>query len=277
MPRVEAMADQTARIATFRALHDGPDLFLMPNPWDAGSAKLLAHLGFPALATTSSGFAATFGRLDGHVTREEVLEHCSALCEAVDVPVSADLEHGFADDPADVAETYRLALETGLAGASIEDSTKRADDPIFELALAAERVRAAVEASGSGDRRLVITARYEGFLHGRKDLGEAITHLQAYQEAGADCLFAPGVRKLEDLRTLVAEVDRPLNVLVRSGAPGIAELAELGVRRISVGGGFAYAAIGGLVDAATELLERGTYDFWDQAGRGWDAAHTAFA
>ena len=270
------MADQTARIAAFRALHEGPDLFLMPNPWDAGSARVLEHLGFAALASTSSGMAATFGRLDGHVTREEVLAHCTALCEAVDVPVSADLEHGFADDPADVAETYRLALDTGLAGGSIEDSTKQADDPIYELGLATERVRAAVEAAGSGDRKLVITARYEGFLHGRTDLGEAITRLQAYQEAGAECLFAPGVRKLEDLRTLLAEVDRPVNVLVRPGAPTIAELAELGVRRISVGGGFAYAAIGGLVDAATELKEQGTYTFWDQAGRGWDAAHTAF-
>ncbi len=271
------MPDQTARIAAFRSLHEGPDLFLMPNPWDAGSARLLAHLGFPALATTSSGFAATFGRLDGQVTREEVLDDCTALCEAVDVPVSADLEHGFADEPGEVAETYRLALETGLAGASIEDSTKRADDPIFELGLATERVRAAVEAAGTGDRRLVITARYEGFLHGRTDLAEAITRLQAYQQAGADCLFAPGVRKLDELRTLVAEIDGPVNVLVRPGAPSIAELHEIGVRRISVGGGFAYAAIGGLVDAATELRDQGTYTFWDQASRGWDAAHTAFA
>jgi 2-methylisocitrate lyase-like PEP mutase family enzyme len=271
------MADQTARIATFRALHDGPDLFLMPNPWDAGSARLLAHLGFPALATTSSGFAATLGRLDGRVTREEVLAHCAAVCDAVDVPVSADLEHGFADDPADVADTYRLALDTGLAGASIEDSTKQPDDPIYELGLATDRVEAAVAAAGTGERRLVITARYEGFLHGRTELGEAVTRLQAYQQAGADCLFAPGVRKLDDLRTLVAEVERPLNVLVRPGAPTIAELAELGVRRISVGGGFAYAALGGLIDAATELQEQGTYTFWDQASRGWDAAHTALA
>ena len=271
------MADQTARIAAFRALHEGSDLFLMPNPWDAGSARLLEHLGFPALATTSSGFAATFGRLDGRVTREEDLEHCTALCDAVGVPVSADLEHGFADDPDEVAETYRLALDTGLAGASIEDSTKRDDDPIYELGLAADRVRAAVEAAQDGDRKLVITARFEGFLHGEKDIAVAIQRLQAYQEAGAECLFAPGVRKLEDLRSLLAEVDRPVNVLVRPGSPTLAELAELGVRRISVGGGFAYAAMGGLVDAATELKEQGTYSFWDQAGRGWDAAHTAFA
>jgi 2-methylisocitrate lyase-like PEP mutase family enzyme len=271
------MADQTARIAAFRALHEGSELFLMPNPWDAGSARLLEHLGFPALATTSSGFAATYGRLDGHVTREEDLAHCAALSDAVDVPVSADLEHGFADAPEDVAETYRLAAETGLAGASIEDSTKQADQPIYELGLATERVRAAVEAATTGAARLVITARFEGFLHGETDIGVAVARLQAYQEAGAECLFAPGIRKLEEIRTLVASVDRPLNVLVRPGAPSIAELAEIGVRRISVGGGFAYAAMGGLVDAATELKEQGTYTFWDQASRGWDAAHTAFA
>ena len=269
------MSDQPTRIAAFRALHAGPDLFLIPNPWDAGSAKVLAAVGFAALATTSSGHAFTLGRLDGGVTREEVLEHLAAIAGAVDVPVSADFEHGFADDPAGVAESVRLAAGTGIAGCSIEDSTGRPDDPIFPAELAADRVRAAVEASTTGDERLVITARAEGFLHGRPDLADAIARLQSFQEAGADCLYAPGITDLEQIRTLVSELDRPVNVLARAGAPTIAELASVGVRRVSVGGGFAWAAVGGLVDAATELLERGTYDFWDQAGRGWKTGRAA--
>ena len=270
-------AAQPARIARFRELHDGPDLFLIPNPWDAGSAAVLASLGYQALATTSSGFAATLGRLDGRVTRDEAIAHAAVIVAATDLPVSADLEHGFAVEPAGVAETVRLALGTGLAGCSIEDSTSHAGDPIFERALAVERVRAAVAAAGDGERRLVITARSEGYLWGRPDLAEAIARLQAFQEAGADVLFAPGVRDIDEIRTLVAEVDRPVNVIASPGGPTVAELADAGVRRVSVGGGFAWAAMGGLVDAATELLEHGTYAFGEQCARGRTAARAAFS
>jgi len=271
------VSDQRERIDRFRTLHAGPTPLLIPNPWDAGSARVLASLGFQALATTSSGHAATFGRLDGQVTRDEALAHAAVIVAATDLPVSADLEHGFADDPGGVAATLTLAREAGLAGCSIEDSTGRPDDPIYDAALAAERIQAAVEAGHAGDTKLVLTARAEGYLHGRPDLAEVIARLQSFQEAGADVLYAPGLRDLDEIRTLVAEVDRPVNVLARPGAPTVAELAEVGVARISVGGGFAYAALGGLVDAATELLEQGTYGFWDQGGRGWTAAHTAFA
>jgi 2-methylisocitrate lyase-like PEP mutase family enzyme len=271
---VVAMSEPTP-IAAFRTLHEGPDLFLIPNPWDAGSAKVLAALGFAALATTSSGHAFTLGRLDGGVTREEVLVHLAQLVDAVSIPISADLEHGYADDPAGVAETVALVAATGVAGCSIEDSTGRPDDPIFPAELAADRVRAAVEHAGHGGERLVITARAEGYLHGRPDLADAIARLQSFQEAGADCLYAPGITDLDEIRTLVSEVDRPVNVLARKGAPTIAELASVGVRRVSVGGGFAWAAVGGLVDAARELLDEGTYEFWDQAGRGWTTGRAA--
>jgi 2-methylisocitrate lyase-like PEP mutase family enzyme len=268
--------DQAARIETFRALHAGPEPLLIPNPWDTGSARVLASLGFQALATTSSGHAATLGRLDGSVTRDEAIAHAGTIVAATDLPVSADLEHGFADDPAGVAETVALAAGTGLAGCSIEDSTGRRDDPIFDAALATERVAAAVEAASTGQLRLVLTARHEGYLHGRPDLAEAIARLQSFQEAGADVLFAPGMRDLAEIRSLIAAVDRPVNVLAFPGGPTVTELAEAGAARISVGGAFAYAALGGLVDAATELLEHGTYDFWHQAGRGRNAAKQAF-
>jgi 2-methylisocitrate lyase-like PEP mutase family enzyme len=267
---------RTARIARFRELHAGPDLFLIPNPWDAGSAAVLASLGFSALATTSSGFAATLGRLDGQVTRDEAIAHGDLIAAATELPVSADLEHGFALDPDGVAETVRLASATGLAGCSIEDSTRDPDDPILDRALAVERVRAASEAAGTGTGRLVLTARYEGFLYGHTDLAEAIARLQAFQEAGADVLFAPGIRDLEQIRTLVAEVDRPVNVIGGPGSPTVAELADAGVRRVSVGGGFAWAAMGGLVDAATELLEQGTYA-GELGARGRTAARAAFS
>lgn len=270
-----AMPDQPTPTAAFRALHEGPDLFLLPNPWDAGSAKVLAALGFAALATTSSGHAFTLGRLDGSVTREEVLEHLAQIVGAVTLPVSADLERGFADDPAGVAETLALVAATGVAGCSIEDSTGRPEDPIYPAELAADRVRAAVEQARRGDEPLVITARAEGYLHGRPDLADVIARLQSFQEAGADCLYAPGLSDLEQIRTLVSEVDRPVNVLARPGVPTIAELASVGVRRVSVGGGFAWAAVGGLVDAARELLDEGTYGFWDQAARGWSTGRAA--
>jgi 2-methylisocitrate lyase-like PEP mutase family enzyme len=253
------MAELRGVAARFLELHRPGRPLLQPNAWDLGSARVLASLGFEAIATTSSGFAASLGRRDGGVTRDEVLEHCRLLSRGVDVPVGADTENAFADDPEGVAETVRLAAQTGLAGCSVEDYTKRDDDPIYELGLAAERVAAAVEAAhsdaGSG---LVLTARAENHLHGRRDLADTIVRLQRYQEAGADVLFAPGVTSAADIRTLLSSVDRPVNVLVGPATPSVAELAELGVARISVGGSFAFAAYSALVAAAIELRESGT-------------------
>ena len=246
---------------------------LLPNPWDVGSARLLESLGFEALATTSSGFAATLGRLDYGITREEAIEHAAAIAAAVDVPVSADLENGFGDSPEAVAETIRRATQTGLAGGSIEDSTGEDDAPVYSLEAAAERIKAAVEAA---DGRLVLTARAENYLYGRDDLADTIARLQAFEAAGADVLYAPGLTKLEDIREVVRSVGKPVNVLALPDAPTVAELAEAGVRRISVGGTFAFAALGAVVDAAQELREKGTYGFSAQAQRGSKAARAAF-
>jgi 2-methylisocitrate lyase-like PEP mutase family enzyme len=219
----------------FLALHSEARPLLLPNPWDAGSAKLLASLGFQALATTSSGFAATVGRLDGSVTRDDALSHAATIVRATDLPVSADLENGFADEPAGVAETVRLAVQAGLAGSSVEDFTGRQDDPIYDTGLAAERVAAAAEAAHSSPGGLVLTARSENFLHGRPDLADTIARLQAYQEAGADVLYAPGIRDLDQLRELVASVDRPVNALAWAGMPSLSELAAVGISRVSLG------------------------------------------
>ncbi len=249
----------------------------MPNAWDRGSAGLLASLGFEAVATTSSGFAATLGRLDGAVTRDEALAHARVVAGATDIPVSADLENCFADEPAGVAETVRLAAGTGLAGCSVEDFTTRDDDPIYDIGLAAERVAAAVEAAHGGTARLVVTARAENYLHGRPDLAGTIARLQAYQSAGADVLYAPGLTSLEDIRQVIASVDRPVNVLALRGAPDVAGLAAAGVARISVGGSFAFAAFGALAGAATELRDQGTYGFLAQARTGRDAVQSAFS
>ena len=261
----------------FLALHVPGTPLLLPNPWDAGSAVLLASLGYEALATTSSGFAATLGRLDGAVTRVEALGHGAAIAAATDLPVSADLENGFADDPDGVAETVRGALAAGLAGCSIEDFTGRDDDPIYDPSLAAERIAAAAAAAHDGPQTLVLTARAENHLHGRDDLDDTIARLQAYEAAGADVLYAPGLADLDDIRTVVEALSKPVNVLARPGVPSVAELASVGVSRISVGGGFAFAALGGLVDAARELLDHGTYGFWAQAKTGAAAAGAAFA
>ena len=270
------MDDQRAAAQRFLELHEGDEPLLLPNPWDAGSAKLLASLGFEALATTSSGFAATLGRSDYSVTRDEAIEHAAAIVEATGLPVSADLENAFADDPDGVAETVVLALGAGLAGCSVEDATGRAEDPIYAAGAAAERVAAAAEVAHSGSVHLVLTARAENRLHGRDDLADTIARLQAYQEAGADVLYAPGLRGLEDIRAVVGSVDRPVNVLARPGAPAVAELASAGVARISVGGAFAFAALGAVVEAARELREEGTYGFWERASVGSRAAGVAF-
>lgn len=267
---------QQEKAERFLAGHRPGTPLLQPNPWDAGSARLLASLGFEALATTSSGFAATLGRQDGGVTRDEAVQHAAAIAAAVDVPVSGDLENCFADEPEGVAATIDLAIEAGLAGGSIEDFTGDRDDPIYDLTQAAARVAAAAEAAHRGPVHFVLTARSENFLHGRKDLDDTIARLQAFQEAGADVLFAPGVNRLEDIRRMVASVDRPVSVLALPKAPVVAELAEAGVARVSVGGGFAYVALGAVVEAARELREEGTYGFWQVAGAGATAARTAF-
>ena len=247
----------------FLELHRPGRPLLQPNAWDIGSARILAAMGFEAIATTSSGFAATLGRGDGGVTRDEALDHCRALSNAVDIPVAADLEDCFAADPDGVADTVRLAAQTGLAGCSVEDFTRDDKAPIYELSLATDRVRAAVEAAHAGPARLVITARAEQLLHGSDDLAGAIKRLQAFQDAGADVLFVPGLKTIDEVRSVVSSVDRPVNVLVGPGRPPVAELAEAGVARISVGGLFAFKAYGDLVESATELRDSGTVSVKD--------------
>jgi 2-methylisocitrate lyase-like PEP mutase family enzyme len=262
--------------AHFRSLHEGPAPLLLANAWDVGSARVLASLGFAALATTSSGFAATLGRPDGGVTRDEALAHAKQIAQATALPVSADLEDCFAAEPSGVSVTIALAVQTGVAGASIEDYTRDDTAPIYDVQRAAERVRAAAEAAHTGPRRIILTARAENYLYDREDLGDTISRLQAYQEAGADVLFAPGLLALEDVRTVVEAVDRPVNVLALPSSPSVADLADVGVRRISVGGSFAFAALGALATAGRELLEQGTYGYRSLTGIGREAAQAAF-
>lgn len=270
------MRTQTEKAERFLALHHGDQPLLMPNPWDRGSAAMLAALGFEALATTSSGFAATLGRQDGGVSRDEAIEHAAWMVAGTDLPVSADLEDCFASDPAGVAQTVRMAVGVGLAGCSVEDYTRQDDNPIYDKALAAERVTAAAEAAHGGPVHLVLTARAENFLHGKADLADTISRLQSFQEAGADVLFAPGLIKLDEIRQLVRSVDKPVNVLAAPGAPSVSQLAEVGVARVSVGGAFAFTALGALAHAARELREKGTYGYWELARPGRSAARAAF-
>lgn len=257
----------------FLALHRRDRPLLQPNAWDAGTARILASLGFEAIATTSAGFAATLGRHDGSLTRDEAIAHGADLVAAVAIPVAADTENGFADDPAGVADMVTRAAATGLAGCSVEDYTGRRDDPFYDLAAAKDRIAAAAEAAHRGPVHIVLTARAEVVLRGG-ELADAIARLQAYQEAGADVLYAPGIRTAEDIRAVVSSVDLPVNVLVMPGCPPIDELAALGVARVSVGSAFTWAALATLVESATELLERGTYDFYDRPA-GADAAINA--
>ena len=261
-----AMTTLTGKAGAFMALHTKGEPLLQPNAWDAGSARVLQSLGFQAIATTSSGFAATLGRKDGRVNRDEVLAHSALLAAAVDIPVAADTENGYADDPAGVAETVRLACETGLAGCSIEDYSGPEQDSVYDTALAAERVAAAVEAAHRGPTHLVITARAENLIRGRDDLADTIARLQAYQEAGADVLFAPGLRSLDEIRSVTSSVDAPVNVLALPGYPPVSELAAADVARISVGGAFTWVALAGLIEAATELKDQGTYGYWERVG-----------
>jgi 2-methylisocitrate lyase-like PEP mutase family enzyme len=259
----------------FLDLHRKGDPLLLANAWDVGTARLLASLGFEALATTSQGHAGTLGRLDGRVGREEALSHSRELAAATPLPVSSDLENGFGDSPEEAAETYRLALETGLAGGSIEDSTGNSDDPIYPADLAAARVEAAVEAAHSG-AGFVLTARSENYLHDRPDLADTIARLQSYPRAGADVVYAPGLTAIDDIREVVRSIDVPLNVLCFPGGPTVPELAEAGVARISVGSAFYNAAMSALVNAAQEWKEQGTHEFWGQAAGGMAATRRAF-
>jgi len=264
------------KAARFLELHRQPAPLLLANAWDVGSAKLLASAGFQALATTSSGYAASLGRLDYAVTLEEALAHAAALVAATDVPVSADFEDGFASDAFGVGESVRRALEVGLAGCSIEDWDPR-EQRLFGVEEAAERVAAAAAAAHAGPVHLVLTARAENHLRGNPDLSDTIARLKAYQAAGADVLYAPALDRPEDLRELLAAVELPVNVLARSSTPTVAELAQLGVKRISVGGGFAFAAYGAAVQAANELLGEGTYGFTECSAAGAKAVRSAFA
>lgn len=259
-----------ARVELFRTLHCGDSPFVMPNPWDVGSAHALVALGFSALATTSSGFAASLGRRDGSVTRDQALGHARAIVESVEVPVSADLENGFGDGPEAVAATVVSAFEVGLAGCSIEDWS---GESIYDIELAVERVTAAAQAAAG---RLVLTARTENYLHGRPDLEDTITRLQRYQSAGADVLYAPGLVDAEDIKALLRALDRPVNVLLVRGGPSVSDLASYGVSRISIGGTFAYTALGALVRAAREVQGANEYSFWDIAADGRDIAAVAF-
>lgn len=261
------MVTQLEKAERFRALHMRDGGFVIPNPWDAGSARLLEGLGFEALATTSSGFAQSLGRLDGSVTLEEKIEHCRALASVTDIPISADLENGFADKPERAANAVKLAANAGVVGASIEDYSGTA---IYDFELAVERVRAAVEVARSLDFPFTLTARAENLLRGRNDLDDTIRRLQAYAEAGADVLYAPGLKTLDEVRQVSHAVNKPLNVL----APFIkdvtvAELSAAGAQRISIGGALAEVAIGATLKASREMLDGGTF--------GWLAGMAADA
>lgn len=251
--------DQRAKAEAFKALHERQKLFIIPNPWDGASAKLLASMGFEALATTSAGLAFVLGKPDGGVTREQSLWNAKLIVDSVDVPVAGDLENGFGHTPEDAAEAIRQAATVGLVGASIEDATGDAGDPIYEFNHAVERVEAAAEAAHALDFPFTFVARAEGLLWGRPDLDEIVRRLQAFEKAGADVLFAPGLATIEAVRTVVQSVTKPVNVV--RGGPGlsIAELEAAGVRRVSVGGGFSRVALTALKNAGTELRDAGTF------------------
>ncbi len=265
MAAMATMQAEKGRI--FRALHEREGAFIIPNPWDVGTARLLAHLGFEALATTSAGYAFSVGRSDQTVGREASLEYASAMASATSLPVSADLENGFGDAPETVAETVRLAAAAGVVGCSIEDSTGRANHPIYDKEQAAERVRAAAVAARGLPFPFTLTARAENYLHGRPDLRDTIRRLQAFQEAGADVLYAPGLATKDDIAAVVSSVHRPVNVLV--GLAGmqltVTEVAAIGVKRLSVGSALCRAALGAFLRAAREMQERGSFAFADDA------------
>jgi 2-methylisocitrate lyase-like PEP mutase family enzyme len=259
-PRIATRAEKGA---AFRALHQRDGAFIIPNPWDAGTARLLAHLGFEALATTSAGYAASVGKRDYAIGRDEMMTHLAVIAHATPLPVSADLENGFGDEPEIVAETIGLAAAAGVVGGSIEDSTGDPGHPIYDLERAVERIHAAAEMAQALPFSFTLTARCENYLVGRSDIKDTIHRLQAYQEAGADVLYAPGLATKEDITALVQSVDRPVNVLI--GLPGVemtrADLAAMGVKRISIGSGLARAAFTAFLRAGREMREQGTFTF----------------
>jgi len=264
------MNDQIVRARLFQSLHERPGLFAIPNPWDAGSAKLLATLGFEALATTSGGFAFSVGKPDGEgaVDREQALEHVRTIVQATSLPVSADLENGYGDDPGTCAETILLAAKAGLVGGSIEDASGRAADPIYPLQLSIERVKAAVGAARSLPFPFVLTARAENLIHGRPDLPDTIRRLEAFAEAGADVLYAPGLKTRAEIDAVVRAVaPKPVNVIMglAGAALSLDELASLGVKRVSVGSSLARAAYGAFLRAAREIKQNGTFTYAREA------------
>ncbi len=265
--REELMLTQAEKGAAFRRLHERDSAFIIPNPWNVGTARILAHLGFEALATTSMGYAFSAGRRDGSLSRDETIAHTREIASATDLPVSADLENCFADDPKAAAETIRLAAAAGAVGGSIEDATGRQEQPIYEFDYAVDRVRAAVEAARALPFVFTLTARAENYLHGRPDLKDTIKRLQAYQEAGADVLYAPGLKSKDEITAVVRSVNRPVNVVM--GLQGVqlslAELSEIGVKRISVGSALARAALGAFLRGAREMRDQGTFNFAEGA------------
>lgn len=275
MPRFESVLKhagvgvrtQAEKAIFFRSLHERDKAFIIPNPWDVGTARLLSRLGFEALATTSAGYAFSVGQRDNTIGCERMMLHVSAIASATDLPVSADLENGFGDDPDTVAETIRLAAEAGLVGGSIEDSTTQSSGPVYERGLAVERVRAAADAARTLSFPFTLTARAENYLVGRPDLADTISRLQAYQEAGADVLYAPGLTNTDDIAAVVRSVDRPVNVLMGSGGIrlNLIELSAMGVKRVSVGSALCRVALGAFLRAAREMQERGTFTFQEDA------------
>jgi 2-methylisocitrate lyase-like PEP mutase family enzyme len=261
------MLTQDEKGRAFRALHERDSAFIIPNPWDVGTARLLEHLGFEALATTSAGHAFSAGQRDNTIDRDQMMAHVATIVSATELPVSADLENGFGDSPEIVAETIRLAAATGLAGGSIEDMSRQPEHSIYEHEYAVERVRAAAEVVRALPCHFTLTARAENYLAGRPDLKDTIRRLQAYQEAGANVLYAPGLSNKEDIATVVRSVDRPVNVVM--GLQGVqlslAELSAMGVRRISVGSALSRAALGAFLRAAREMREYGTFTFAEEA------------
>jgi 2-methylisocitrate lyase-like PEP mutase family enzyme len=263
----DSMLTQAEKAQAFRALHERDGAFIIPNPWNIGTARILTHLGFEALATTSMGFAFSIGHRDNTITRDHAIAHCREIASSTDVPVSADLENGFGDAPEAAAETIRLAAAAGVVGGSIEDATGSPESPIYELAHAAERVRAAVAAARALPFQFTLTARAENYLHGRLDLEDTIKRLQAYQEAGADVLYAPALTTKEEIAAVVKSVDRPVNVVMglRGVQLSVADLSAMGVKRISVGSALCRAALGAFLRAAREMQKQGTFTFAQDA------------
>jgi 2-methylisocitrate lyase-like PEP mutase family enzyme len=258
---------QAEKGAAFRALHHREGAFIIPNPWDVGTARLLAQLGFEALATTSAGYAFSIGTRDNTVGREQMMLHVADVVSATELPVSADLENGFGDDPETVAETIRLGAAAGLAGGSIEDSTGRPENPLYEIDHAVDRIRAAVDAARALPFPFTLTARAENFLVGRADLGDTIRRLQAYQEAGADVLYAPGLTTRDEIATVVRSVDRPVNVVMgrQGNALTLPDLSSIGVKRVSVGSALSRLALTAFLRGAKEMREHGTFTFGNDA------------